>query len=206
MIAMRETADLQRILIALFGLVFVLALGGCSRPTATSLTLPGETYPAALDAARETLRGYGFTIDRVDAAAGVITTHAKGTAGIATPWDREQSSLYQEGEDFMNRHRRTVRIEFTATAPPEDPALAADVAGAAKAGSTLTMQTIVAVDRSYQSNWQIESSSIRQSRRYWDRELASRGMTSYSVPVVQDEKLAARLTEAVRRRIASSEG
>lgn len=187
------------------GALLTAALSGCAQQSTTSLALPAESYPLALDAARATLRDSGFTIDRVDAAAGVITTRPKDTAGLATPWDGEQSTMYQEWEDFMNRHKRTVRIDFS-PAGQGTPNEGVDAAPAdlTEATGTLTMHTTVAVERAYRSNWRIESSAIRQSRRYWDRELASRGMTSYEVPVAQDERLAARLTAAIERRMQRS--
>lgn len=203
--AARVRAGLRRAGCAATGaLLAAAALSGCARPDATSLAVPAESYPLALDAARAALRDSGFTIDRVDAAAGVITTRPKGTAGIATPWDGEQSTMYQEWEDFMNRHQRTVRIDFSPArqaAPEPAGGAGATPPDLTEAAGTLTMHTTVAVERAYRSNWRIESSAIRQSRRYWDRELASRGMTSYEVPVAQDERLAARLTAAIERRM-----
>jgi hypothetical protein len=66
----------------------------------------------AFDLARDVLREEGFILDRVDAAAGIITTRPKTTAGLATPWDAEQSSAEQEIDDLANRQQRTVRITF----------------------------------------------------------------------------------------------
>src|SRR5204862_8124944 len=69
-------------------------------------------YSKAFDATRDLLRSYHFSLERVDAAAGVITTGYKATAGLATPWDREQSGLSQEFEDLLNQQSRRVRVTF----------------------------------------------------------------------------------------------
>ena len=57
---------------------------------------PGQ-YAVAFDTARDVLRDNLFTLDRVDGRAGVITTQAKRSAGLASPWDGEQSTAEQDG-------------------------------------------------------------------------------------------------------------
>ncbi|TVQ62020.1 MAG: hypothetical protein EA378_06015 [Phycisphaerales bacterium] len=97
------------------------SLGGCAGgagSTGPSVTLPGDRYAEAFRETRNLLLGQGFVLERVDAREGVITTRAKGTAGLATPWDREQASLRHEMRDTLNRHQRAVRVEFTAAEPP----------------------------------------------------------------------------------------
>src|SRR5438128_989361 len=75
-------------------------------------TAPAPAYAEAFDTARQTLRDTGFILERVDARAGVITTQPKTTAGLLTPWDREQTSFGQDLEDLFQRHQRIVRVEF----------------------------------------------------------------------------------------------
>ncbi len=75
-------------------------------------------YPAVFDAAMRTLDEWRFVPDRIDAARGVITTYPKRTAGLATPWDREQTGLDDEARDLLHQHEREVRISFD---PPETP-------------------------------------------------------------------------------------
>lgn len=102
------------------GLVLCVGgLAGCSTPTAQSVAIPAGRYREAFDAARTVLREYRFDLDRVDARAGLITTAAKPTAGLATPWDLEQSSISQEWEDLINQQQRRVTVSFTSTRPAD---------------------------------------------------------------------------------------
>ncbi len=61
-------------------------LGGCATKGPASFDVAVEAYPAVFQAAKEQLRRAGFTLDRVDARAGVITTRAKPSSGFFTPW------------------------------------------------------------------------------------------------------------------------
>ncbi len=88
-------------------------LGGCgvaSEPR-TFAVAPGG-YVGAFDAARVELLNAGFTLERVDAARGVLSTTTKTTAGLATPWDGEQETVGQEWQDFVNRQARVIRVTF----------------------------------------------------------------------------------------------
>lgn len=87
-------------------------LGGCAGPAGDSFVLSEADYPGTFDAARRELVARGFVLERVDADAGVISTRPKPSAGLATPWDREQSSAAQEFDDLLHRQRRTVRVTF----------------------------------------------------------------------------------------------
>ena len=70
-------------------------LGGCagSGPRSAEFQVSPGQYARAFDEARDVLTGYRFELDRVDAAGGVIATAPKTTAGLATPWDSEQTTL-----------------------------------------------------------------------------------------------------------------
>jgi hypothetical protein len=89
------------------------SLGGCSGARSPEFDIGPGRYDAAFDATREVLREHRFQLERVDAAEGVITTQPKSTAGAASPWDKEQSTLGQEVEDLLNLQRRVVRVSFT---------------------------------------------------------------------------------------------
>src|SRR5688500_8446844 len=95
-------------------LIVLALLGGCgsSKMLPSTFAVDAGRYGEAFDAAREVLRAARFDIDRVDAGGGVISTEPKRSAGLATPWDREQSTMGQEFEDLLNHQQRTVRITF----------------------------------------------------------------------------------------------
>ncbi len=180
----------------LLAILAALALGGCaSTPDepAEFVIEPGG-YGAAFAAAKEALIDARFELDRVDALAGVITTHPKPTSGFATPWDGEQSDLSQEWEDLINRQLRRVRVTFDSDAPPS--------ADRREAAGPMTGRVEVTIDRLRRPGWRIESSSIRFSSFAYDPDLAGRQMwPNYKVAYSQDSELARRLASDVRSRI-----
>lgn len=180
-----------------------------------TLHIPAGDYAAAFDAARHELRDAGFILERVDAWSGVITTRASTSAGFATPWSSDQSSIGQELGDFAHRNRRIVRITFEPAAPPAPPTSAAASAepaspptepaaepvGDLRAAETdLVMRIRVIVERVQQPGWRIDTSSIRQSSYATDPALVARGMQpTFAVPREEDPLLAARLARRIAR-------
>ena len=142
-----------------------------------------ETYPGVFDAARETLAEYRFTLDRVDAARGVITTAPKQTAGLATPWDREQSNLGDEAADLIHQQERTARIIF-------EPAMA-----------PTSVRVEVVVDRVRRPNWRVEPDAIRFSTFAEDPQAERHGQRGeFRDAVREDRALAARLLARIAER------
>jgi len=167
----------------------------------TTLRIPAGRYAAAFDAARHELRDAGFVLERVDAFSGVITTAPSGSAGFATPWSQDQSSVRQEFNDFFQRHYRTVRITFEpaeaiAPAPFDAPTDFRSL------NTDLLMRTRVVLDRNYRPGWRISNTSIRHSSYYTDPDLQARGMQpGFSVARAEDRLLA----ERIARRIAGAQ-
>lgn len=188
------------------------ALGGCAGREAMSsrFEAPAGSYDEAFDAARRALREMRFELDRVDAAQGVITTRAKGTSGLATPWDVEQSTLADEWRDFVNAQRRYARVTFapagagvddeprTQAAPGRPPVdlrtLDAPIVG----------EVLVVVERVNRPHWRVFPVSTRRSSFARDQLMLERRIgTSYGVARTQDKRLAGRLAERVREQIAT---
>lgn len=93
----------------------LIGLGGCASSRATERTLdvaPGD-YAAAFDATREVLRSHRFTLERVDARSGVITTEPRFGVGLMNPLDRTQSTMGQEVRETLNQEGRRVRVVFS---------------------------------------------------------------------------------------------
>lgn len=166
-------------------------------------TIESGQYAARFEKARDTLRDLGFVLDRVDARAGVLETQPKGTAGLATPWDREQTSLAGEAEDLLQRQRRVIRVEF---APAQ--AAGADVDPGASAGADLrelgaaqptTMRVSAIFYRWHQPGWRLDSGDVLLSTYTTDPELVNRQMTFYGVAERQDQALAELVAERVMR-------
>ncbi len=191
---------------------FIAFFAGCSAPRGSTSTLdvaPGE-YARTFDAAREALLELRFELDRVDARAGILSTSARRSAGLATPWAVEQTTPAQEFEDFVNRHARIVRITFEpAGAPsperPHPPLAAGDpLPDLLERPGPLVARVQVLVLRTRRPGWRPDGNSIFRSSFTHDPSLRPRGMTPrYEDPLILDEALSRRLAvriEALRSR------
>ncbi len=189
-----------------------MGLGGCGAPEGPrELTVAPRAYGAAFEAAKVVLRDARFDLERVDARAGVITTAPKDTAGLASPWDGEQSTFRQEIEDVLNRQRRIVRITFEPSAVPPAPV---QPGGPPAAGldqplpdvrasrSDLVMRVRVVVQRVERPGWRIDTNAIQISTYATDPALDRRGMQpTYAVAHVEDRMLGARLTRRIEQEM-----
>jgi hypothetical protein len=180
------------------------ALAGCSsadRASPAELRIGPGGYAGVFDAAREAVTAFGFELDRVDARAGVITSRAKTTGGLLTPWDEEQSTARQEIEDLINDQQRRVRITFSRA----DQQALPDDADLRQQDGPMTARVEVAVDRIHHPGWRVEPTSVQQSRRWRDPGLQARGMApAYEVPFTLDPRLAERIAERIVRRTAAT--
>jgi hypothetical protein len=162
-------------------------------------------YARAFDASVETLREYRFKVDRVDAAAGVVTTFPKSSSGLATPWDVEQSTPTQEVEDLVAFNSRQVRITF------EPRALAGRVAPPREATTTFEAGPMVGrveavILRRYVRGWRVSPAAILQSDFTFDTQAAAKGQPQqFDAPLTRDERLAARLASRIRARLRPDE-
>jgi hypothetical protein len=155
----------------------------------------GEASSSAVfDASREVLMQYRFALDRVDATRGVITTHPKRTAGLATPWDREQSGLDQEWEDLLNEQRRVVRVEFDRDPSSID-------------GAFTRARVQVELLRTNRPGWRVETESVRLSNhaRTRDRDGELEPASQREV-IGLDTRLAQRIADAITERVVSAAG
>jgi hypothetical protein len=178
-------------------------LAGCSAPKAPPAiaVAPGQ-YAQAFDTARDTLTRYRFELERVDARAGVITTRPKSTGGLATPWDREQSTLEQAWEDLLDEQRRIVRITFEPAGPASGTPPPPPETDLREAASPLTAHVDVVIERVQHAGRRLEPSAIQLSSVTEDPALRERGLwPSYNVAFSQDPLLARRLAEAIREAL-----
>lgn len=187
-------------------------VGGCagSKPLPPTFEVPPGRYDAAFDASREVLREARFPIDRVDAGAGVISTDPKTSAGLATPWDDEQSSTRDEFEDLFNHQRRLVRITFEPAQPPPNlPGTetqlgeTADVPNLRRCEGPLIARVMVVIEREHRPGRRVETVSIASSTFTRDPALGPRGLGGpYWVPIAQDPALAGRLAAKIQKALA----
>lgn len=166
---------------------------GASLEDPTTARIPAGQYAAAFNLARHELRDANFTLERVDAWSGVITTRPGSSAGFMTPWSGHQSTVAQELADFAHRHQRTVRITFE-PAEPRD----ADPGDLRAFDGDLLMRTSVVIERVHVPHWRIDLSTIRHSSYATDPALVARGMQpSYAVAREEDPLLAERFTRRI---------
>ncbi|MFG0307361.1 MAG: hypothetical protein ACF8Q5_14235 [Phycisphaerales bacterium JB040] len=173
----------------------VLLASCAARPDAGPVPVEARSYADAFDAVRDELRWMGFELERIDANAGVIETRPKPTAGLATPWDTEQSTIGQEWDDFVNDHRRVVRVTFH---PGEgDP-------GQADPGEApdREMAVEVTVYRLRAPGSRLETESVSLNSVSVDELAEDRGLAGrYLTPIGRDTRLESRLTQRLRSKI-----
>lgn len=172
---------------------------------------PGQ-YAHVFDEMRDTLRDYGFLLERVDAYAGIITTQPKPTAGLARPWDQEQQTLRDEFIDLFHSQERVVRVSFepAGAAGADDgghdpiftPHTGEDRAGNDGAPTDLrafsgpmTMRVVAVIYRRNLSGGKLNTLSITRSTRFIDEDHEARNMLNYAVAHEQDQLLAQRLAD-----------
>lgn len=173
------------------------------------IVVSGPSYQQIFVTARDVLRDYRFAINRVDAARGVLTTYPKRSVGVATPWDREQSSIGQDLEDFANQQERTVRIEFAHVNGPVSERVdqvndqSDDSVGGAVFEQT-QVRVIVELHRVHRPNWRVETESIRLSTHAKSRDSSGRiEPESFRESIGVDEELGARIRDEILRRVSA---
>ncbi len=180
-------------------LIFALTPLGCtsapdrSPAGSPTLTIQAADYSLALDAAKQVLIDHRFVIDRVDARRGLITTLPKQTAGLATPWDAEQSSTQQELSDLVNQQDRVIRITLTKPA-------ASKTNQSADAETTIHVQA--SIIRTRRPGWRLESESVRLSTHA--ATLDTNGQRAPAVlrePISEDTQLSSKIADAIQAKL-----
>lgn len=184
-------------------LVLASLLGACTPANiAPTFDVAQGDYARAFEASVETLREYRFTIDRIDAAAGVVSTESKASSGLATPWDVEQSTPTQEVEDLLAFNSRVVRVTFEprawsqTTNPPE---IEADQFSA----GPMVGRVDAVISRRYVRGWRVSPMAILLSDFTYDTQAGAKGQPQqFDAPLTRDERLAARIASRIRERLS----
>lgn len=195
-------------------IVSIAALcAGCAtvpRGGATFEIPPGE-YAAAFEAAKSALIDSRFELDRVDAAAGVISSQHRQSVGFARPWDNQQSHASQEVGEFLHRHNRVVRITF-GPVPPAEPAEGTQAAPGEAPADLRTLDeplvgTVrVVIVRLYRTGFRADPSGITLGTFSEPLVLSDRNVwPGFSTPVRRDTSLEKRVAESIRRKLTSAQ-
>jgi hypothetical protein len=158
-----------------------------------------DRYGETFDAARDVLRERRFNLARVDSTSGVLTTFPSVSAGLFTPWSRDQQTFDDELDDTLNRQQRTVRVEFE----PLEPA-AEGVARDMLAHPVPTrLEVRVTVERRHRAGQQPQPASMILNSRWYDPALSRRGLDDYDVSIRRDEELERVLLGEIIDRVAA---
>lgn len=190
----------------------LLLLAGCnSAPRVSDTPLEIQEYAKGFEVVKNVLREYRFELERIDARHGVITTRPKPSAGLVTPWDKEQSTTRQEAEELINQEMRAVRVEFVpagvdsvqrSTLTPANTA-EGDLKDLRSEQQPLRIVVTVNQLRVHRPGRQMSTKSIRSSTMYIDPELQRRGLAPMSIEELgRDEMLESRLLAAIEKQLA----
>jgi hypothetical protein len=183
-------------------LILLTALASCGKsrqPLASRTALEQGEYALAFDATKDELRRLGFTLDRIDARAGVITTEPRSSAGFATPWEQQETTSRQELENLLQRQRRRVEVRFVADSgnqsPPDD---------LRQWAGPMHVDVRVGVERIYRFGLRVQPISVRMSSVARDPELMEIGaQPGIATPSGGDDFLAGRIASRIARRVDS---
>lgn len=201
---------MKRCSAAIFAVLTLSGFGGCqsppnhtasdvvAQPLAANFDLEFDSYPTAFAATKDVLREAGFTLDRIDAQRGIMTTRPRSSAGIFTPWLDFSESLGGDVESALHAEWRRVRVHVL-DRQTREPLRAGD------APDRLSMQLEVIRERVQRPHRRTDPRLIRRTSFARESELVQREMQpGYTVPLDRDVELARRLLQEVERRTAAS--
>lgn len=183
-------------------------LTACSAPDVPrTVTFDAADYPRVFELTQETIRDYRFEFARVDARNGIIATELKPSAGLATPYDREQQTLGQEWQDLVNDQLREVRVWFRAVPGPGEPAPAPGTSPGPALRTDRDLRRIdgsieatveVTIHRRRNPGSQVETENIAASNSWASPQLRSRGIyRGMTTPLRRDDDLARAIIDDV---------
>ena len=160
-------------------------------------------YEAAFRAAKDVLRAAQFDLERVDAAAGVITTRPRSSAGLATPWLDYDETLGEGVDDLIHRDRRRATVRFE----PADEPNASAMLDRRRVEGPLVMRVTIEIERTYVIGRRADPTSIRLTSRAIDPQLAEHGLSPLARDTVgQDKELASRIEKSIADSIRIESG
>lgn len=184
------------------GLLAGVLLTGCSSVArSTTFVVDGAQYDQAFESAKDTVRAFGFELDRVDARGGVLTSRPRRSSGFATPWVPHPSDLSGAWRDLLHGDARTVTIEFrpqAGTGPlrvRRDPRY--DVREHA---GPVQVRVDVVLEREQRSGLRADATSVR----FLSSASPGQDVTTDTFVVIgRDAPLAGRIAESMQKRMAA---
>jgi hypothetical protein len=174
----RRRAAGVRLVLGIGAALALVAASGCRSPAALemaplTLRVEPDAYARVFLAARDTLLEAGYTLERVDAHAGVLTTRPSAHAPAGA-------------DDLLSRQLRSVRVMFDPApgSPADGVAVAED--GTVTRGPT-TMRVRVLVHRVQAPGWRPAPIGMGLASRTFDPALYQRGLLPATVSVVRED-------------------
>ncbi len=180
------------LLIAFFGCAHLAGCAGAPvRKESGSFVVPESDYQRTFVAAKDVLRDAGFTLDRVDASRGVISTRPRASSGFATPWIEHSTSPGAGAAGVLHRERRVATVRFDRPDPGNE------------SGETIVAHVEVTVQRLGAPGRKPDPASIRLTSTWTGGAGPGSGQTAFSTMEERaDPALSARLARQIEDLVA----
>jgi len=184
---------MRRVLGLVVAILGCVPASGCSgtraHDDAAAFVVTDAEYARTFDAAKNVLRDAGFTLDRVDASRGVISTRPRTSSGLATPWIERSTTPGAGAAGVFHRERRVATVRFERAGP-----------GDADPGS-IVARVEVTVERLGAPGRKPEPSSIRLTTTWTGGAGSGAGQTPFTTMAERpDPALSARLAHQIEAR------
>jgi hypothetical protein len=170
-------------------------LTGCAgRAESRSFEIQAGTYDDAIIATRDTLRASGYTLERIDATAGEITTTERTVAGLASPFASENRNVSGLVADTLTNRPRTVRVRFRDATNPASPP---------NPDAPVRAEVDAMIWKRVRPGWRVETETMVGNAISRDRAEQRRGVSSGEpVPVGRDDDFARVIARRIQQRLA----
>ncbi|MFG0257085.1 MAG: hypothetical protein ACF8GE_04200 [Phycisphaerales bacterium JB043] len=184
----------------------VWGLAGCAsrrpappEPAPVSVTtIEAGGYARAFESTRDVFRQHGFTLDRIDARAGVIETLPAPSSQLRPLFKSFGDHLRRVSESLAHRHRRVGEARFVAVGATPGQDLT-------RWDGPMRLEISVRVERLHRFDTRVEPVSIRLSS-VSSHTLGDARDDSLAVSTVKnDEYLSSHLVDRIVRSMATSE-
>lgn len=173
------------------------ALGGCASPRAEQgrFVIEAGGYETAFDTTRRTLVDMGYTLDRVDARAGVLTTQSR-PASLIHP-DRVSVRVeFWPRSQFGRQPSDRSRSQIEAGPALDHPA------GASLTGSALIAEVTALRERIYRPRFRPQVADALRSGRVQDPALEEQiGSREVVVPISREPDIEDRIAGRIEDRL-----
>jgi len=173
----------------------------------STVRIAAGAFADAFGAAKDALRSFGLTLDRIDSRAGVLTTLPTTSAGLATPWSRLDGTFRTAFRRTFRSERLVVRVRFTPTGGVRN-----DVEDAHRfdAGAILSVEALISP--AARPGLRVDPLSPRLASVTRGSEAPARETGGFDAALFaegiaeRDDELAGRITSAVRTSLDGSGG